>query len=180
MLANILEHALWSLSGSSRRLHLPWWMYRPDWRAGYDRLLGGGQYCAPTGLDSPTSAFIVYSTVADGVSTVHFGWICSVHGTRLYGGCIHHAKNGIKATTNPSVLQRRSGMPFVLLIIIVIVHYRIRYLYGDGRCRYCSSLLPHLSIIYKGVSFKIYGDSPELYGSGIILFLILLLPRCHS
>lgn len=75
---------------------------------------------APTGLlIPPTSAFIVYSTVAGGVSISTLFMAGYVPGILMGLGCMVvafiYAKKWVSrrpAVTNPSVLQRRSGMPF--------------------------------------------------------------------
>ena len=126
---------------------------------------------APTGLlIPPTSAFIVYSTVAGGVSISTLFMAGYVPGILMGLGCmvvafIYAKKMGIKATgRDKSISVAKTiwdAIPSLLLIIIVIGG--IRYLYCNGRCRYCSSLLPHPVHHLQEYRFQgIYGDSPEL------------------
>lgn len=139
---------------------------------------------APTGLlIPPTSAFIVYSTVAGGVSISTLFMAGYVPGILMGLVCMVIAfvmakKLGIKATgRDKSVSIAKtvwSAIPSLLLIIIVIggiVSGIFTATEGAGvAVLYCLVL----SIIYKSITFKsflkILGNSAKT--SGIILFLI--------
>ena len=123
---------------------------------------------APTGLlIPPTSAFIVYSTVAGGVSISTLFMAGYVPGILMGLGCmvvafIYAKKMGIKATgRDKSISVAKTiwdAIPSLLLIIIVIA------------VLYCLIL----SIIYKSIDFKGFMEIllNSAKTSGIILFLI--------
>lgn len=139
---------------------------------------------APTGLlIPPTSAFIVYSTVAGGVSISTLFMAGYVPGILMGLVCMVIAfvmakKLGIKATgRNKSVSIAKtvwSAIPSLLLIIIVIggiVSGIFTATEGAGvAVLYCLVL----SIIYKSITFKSFLKILENSAktSGIILFLI--------
>ncbi len=139
---------------------------------------------APTGLlIPPTSAFIVYSTVAGGVSISTLFMAGYVPGILMGVVCMVIAfvmakKLGIKATgRDKSVSIAKtvwSAIPSLLLIIIVIggiVSGIFTATEGAGvAVLYCLVL----SIIYKSITFKSFLKILENSAktSGIILFLI--------
>ena len=139
---------------------------------------------APTGLlIPPTSAFIVYSTVAGGVSISTLFMAGYVPGILMGLVCMVIAfvmakKLGIKATgRDKSVSIAKtvwSAIPSLLLIIIVIggiVSGIFTATEGAGAAvLYCLVL----SIIYKSITFKSFLKILENSAktSGIILFLI--------
>ena len=139
---------------------------------------------APTGLlIPPTSAFIVYSTVAGGVSISTLFMAGYVPGILMGLVCMAIAfvmakKLGIKATgRDKSVSIAKtvwSAIPSLLLIIIVIggiVSGIFTATEGAGvAVLYCLVL----SIIYKSITFKSFLKILENSAktSGIILFLI--------
>ena len=139
---------------------------------------------APTGLlIPPTSAFIVYSTVAGGVSISTLFMAVYVPGILMGLVCMVIAfvmakKLGIKATgRDKSVSIAKtvwSAIPSLLLIIIVIggiVSGIFTATEGAGvAVLYCLVL----SIIYKSITFKSFLKILENSAktSGIILFLI--------
>lgn len=138
---------------------------------------------APTGLlIPPTSAFIVYSTVAGGVSISTLFMAGYVPGILMGLGCmvvafIYAKKMGIKATgvTNHQCCKDDLGaIPSLLLIIIVIggiVSGIFTATEGAGiAVLYCLIL----SIIYKSIDFKGFMEIllNSAKTSGIILFLI--------
>lgn len=139
---------------------------------------------APTGLlIPPTSAFIVYSTVAGGVSISTLFMVGYVPGILMGLVCMVIAfvmakKLGIKATgRDKSVSIAKtvwSAIPSLLLIIIVIggiVSGIFTATEGAGvAVLYCLVL----SIIYKSITFKSFLKILENSAktSGIILFLI--------
>ena len=135
---------------------------------------------APTGLlIPPTSAFIVYSTVAGGVSISTLFMAGYVPGILMGLVCMVIAfvmakKLGIKATgRDKSVSIAKtvwSAIPSLLLIIIVIGGI-VSGIEGAGvAVLYCLVL----SIIYKSITFKSFLKILENSAktSGIILFLI--------
>ena len=139
---------------------------------------------APTGLlIPPTSAFIVYSTVAGGVSISTLFMAGYVPGILMGLGCmvvafIYAKKMGIKATgRDKSISVAKTiwdAIPSLLLIIIVIggiVSGIFTATEGAGiAVLYCLIL----SIIYKSIDFKGFMEIllNSAKTSGIILFLI--------
>ena len=138
----------------------------------------------PTGLlIPPTTAFIVYSTVAGGVSISTLFIAGYVPGILMGLGCmvvafIYEKKMGIKATgRDKSISVAKTiwdAIPSLLLIIIVIggiVSGFFTATEGAGiAVLYCLIL----SIIYKSIDFKGFMEIllNSAKTSGIILFLI--------
>ena len=136
---------------------------------------------APTGLlIPPTSAFIVYSTVAGGVSISTLFMAGYVPGILMGVVCMIVAfigakKLGIKAVgrdKSVSILKIFvDAIPSLLLIIIVIVSGIFTATEGAGiAVLYCLIL----SIIYKSMNFKTFVEilKKSAKVSGVILFLI--------
>lgn len=139
---------------------------------------------APTGLlIPPTSAFIVYSTVAGGVSISTLFMAGYVPGIMMGLGCmlvafIYARKMGIKATgrdISVSVLRTVwDAVPSLLLIIIVIGGIVSGVFTATEAAGIAVLYCLILSVIYRSIDFKgfiaILVNSAKT--SGVILFLI--------
>ena len=137
---------------------------------------------APTGLlIPPTSAFIVYSTVAGGVSISTLFMAGYVPGILMGLGCmvvafIYAKKMGIKATgRDKSISVAKTIWDAILLLIIIVIGGIVSGIFtateGAGiAVLYCLIL----SIIYKSIDFKGFMEIllNSAKTSGIILFLI--------
>lgn len=139
---------------------------------------------APTGLlIPPTSAFIVYSTVAGGVSISTLFMAGYLPGIMMGLGCmlvafIYAKKMGIKATgrdTSVSVLRTVwDAVPSLLLIIIVIGGIVSGVFTATEAAGIAVLYCLILSVIYRSMDFKGFIDIlvNSAKTSGVILFLI--------
>lgn len=139
---------------------------------------------APTGLlIPPTAAFIVYSTVAGGVSISTLFMAGCVPGIIMGLGCmlvafIYAKKMGIKATgRDKSISVARTiwdAVPSLLMIIIVIGGIVSGVFTATEAAGIAVLYCLFLSIIYRSITFKDFINIlvNAAKTSGIILFLI--------
>lgn len=139
---------------------------------------------APTGLlIPPTAAFIVYSTVAGGVSISTLFMAGCIPGILMGLGCmlvafIYAKKMGIKATgRDKSISVARTiwdAVPSLLMIIIVIGGIVSGVFTATEAAGIAVLYCLFLSIIYRSITFKDFINIlvNAAKTSGIILFLI--------